>query len=212
MRLVIDSLIALMLAAILGGVLLYHRQQQTNLLAQQQVYQALAHLQEQVLYRGALGENDTTESGFPRTVSPAWFVGEPPRNVLVPADQPWVDVAPRDDWQDQPPDPVIASPGQAGFWYNPNRGIFRARVVPQFSDSRTIELYNHLNGCALRHLPVTTDTQRSPTPYQKVEGYDRLNHTTVENAIEQPRQTARRTLLDATTTTPPHLSNVPTGE
>jgi hypothetical protein len=71
----------------------------------------------------------------------------------VPARQPWLDIAPPGDKSDHPSDPVITRGTQAGFWYNPNRGLFRARVAPQFNEEDTLELYNRLNNSNLRALP-----------------------------------------------------------
>src|SRR5690554_4365545 len=54
MRIIIDSLIALMLVALLAMVLFHHRQQSNQLAHQRQAQQALAQLHEQVVYRSAL--------------------------------------------------------------------------------------------------------------------------------------------------------------
>ena len=72
MRLIIDSLIAVMLAAILGGVLIYYRDQHRDIELVQAVQRSLSRLHEQVLYHGALRESkDNTP--FPAKISPLWY-------------------------------------------------------------------------------------------------------------------------------------------
>ncbi len=159
MRLLINLLIIMMLAAILAGVVFHYQQEDKKSLDLQVVHQAMTQLQEQVYYHGALTDSTAAQASYPREISPKWFPDGPPRNTLVPITQPWVDVAAADDHGDQPPDPIIRRPDQAGFWYNPNRGIFRARVMPQLTMSGTLDLYNHVNGTSLTEL-----VERSPTP------------------------------------------------
>lgn len=166
MRLLIDSLIALMLVGILAGIVIYHQRETRQLQRYQQAHAALAQLHEQAIYQGALGETTTTFTGFPTTVSPLWFAGDLPLNTLVSGRHPWVDVAPLGDMNDHPPDPVCLRPEQAGFWYNPNRGIFRARVIDQTSENLTLAEYNRINGTYLKQLPLHYDSTRRPAALQ----------------------------------------------
>src|SRR5690606_29054642 len=71
-------------------------------------------------------------------------------------------VAPEGDTHDHPPDPVLISKEQAGFWYNPALGVFRARVPQQVTAQETLTLYNRVNGTALLSLPVSDDPARQP--------------------------------------------------
>lgn len=164
MRLLIDSLIAIMLAGILAGLVMNHRHESAQLEQVRRVHQSLARLQEQVIYHGALEQADADRSatGFPMQVSPMWFDNELPVNAMVPGRQPWMDLAPEGDMADHPPDPVVTGPTQASFWYNPNRGIVRARVQPRFSDHETLDLYNRLNGSSLPALPEHIGPGRTP--------------------------------------------------
>jgi len=165
MRLVIDTLIALMLVLVLAGTLLYHRQETEQSVSLQRVQMALGELQARTILHGALGETEVNEWGFPTQVSPLWFEQDIPVNHLVPASHPWIDFAPTGDYSQHPPDPVITRPQQAGFWYNPARGIFRARVLPQLSEGRTLEMYNQINGTRLSELPHDRSEKRRPIPY-----------------------------------------------
>lgn len=164
MRLLVDSLIALMLAGILAGVLLHHRKQTYRLDQTLLVHQALGKIQDQVLYRGALEQGRPGAPQYPTAISPLWFEGNLPLNILVPGRQPWIDLAPMNDLGDHPPDPLIVNSQQAGFWYNPNRGLVRARVTSQFTDHETLRLYNQLNNTYLRSLPTSDDPGRKPQP------------------------------------------------
>lgn len=175
MRLIVDSLIALMLVAILATVILHYRHEHRELEQIRFVHESLARLHEQATFHRAMTQvqhaRDTlerpdraaeAEAAFPERISPEWFDGTLPLNVLVPTRHPWLDLAPPGDHHDHPPDPVLESPDQAGFWYNPQRGIFRARVPAQFSSERTLALYNRVNGTALLALPSDNASDREP--------------------------------------------------
>ncbi len=167
MRLIVDSLIALMLVGILAAVLLHYQQEQRQLAKLRFVHHSLARLQKVTTYHSALDdfEPDAVQAkpkAFPRRVAPDWFGDELPLNVLTSIHHPWLDVAPPNDTADHPPDPVIVRADQAGFWYNPNRGVFRARVPAQFTPQDTLRLYNRVNGTALLSLPTDGHTERKP--------------------------------------------------
>ncbi len=161
-----------MLVGILASVLLYNREQDQQVDNYQSVHQALSKLHEQAMLQGALYQSRTGRADFPRNISPTWFAEEPlapnngefavPINVMVPTEQPWLDVAPAGDLSDNPPDPIITNQRQAGFWYNPNRGLFRARVMQQNTDKLSLEIYNELNGTELRDVPLRTSPGHRP--------------------------------------------------
>ncbi len=153
-RLLIDGLIAILATGIFASLLLQRRQESRTAEQVVRVRQSLAQLQEQALFYGILREVELGPSGLPTQISPLWFRQGLPMNTMVPGRQPWIDIAPPGDLSEDPPDPVITRPDQAGFWYNPNRGVFRARVTPQWSDEATLRLYNELNGTTRQSLPA----------------------------------------------------------
>jgi hypothetical protein len=167
MRRVIDMLIVLMLVAVLVGLVWHYRGEQKELEDYRAVHDAISRLYEQALSQGSLAE-PTTKAGFPLMIHERWFRGDLPVNVAVDAGQPWLDIAPLGDMSDQPPDPVITTADQAGIWYNPNRGLFRARVMPQFTDEETLTLYNQLNNTALKLLPRDAKPERQPVSIAKI--------------------------------------------
>jgi hypothetical protein len=85
-----------------------------------------------------------------------------PVNLLASADRPWIDLAPPGDLSSHPPDPLILDDQQASFWYNPTLDVFRARVAPQLSEAKTLELYNQVNGTALLAFEEAPDPSRRP--------------------------------------------------
>lgn len=164
MRLVLDSLIATMLVMLLAGVVWAHRTTRQVELAHEQVCDSLAKLHAQAVYHGALGDAELSATGFPQQVSPAWFGEQLPFNRFASARRPWIDVAPLGDDSDHPPDPVFNDDdlSQAGFWYNPARGVFRARVPQRTTDAETLALYNDINDSAMASLPLALDEARQP--------------------------------------------------
>lgn len=169
LRLVVDTLIALMLVAILGGVVWHYRQSGEQNRRHAQVHRALARLHQLALLHGGLGHAELSEEGFPIRIDPAWLGGQPlPTNAALLAAHPWLDVAPPGDRSLHPPDPVASNSRQAGFWYNPNRGIIRARVPEQVNREKTLALYNLLNSVELAVLPVAEAPDRKPLPNPEV--------------------------------------------
>ncbi|MEX0887644.1 MAG: hypothetical protein WD009_14525 [Phycisphaeraceae bacterium] len=160
MRLMIDMLIGVLAIAVLSTMLLAQHRERREVHEFDRAHRALASMHQQLLYQAALGEVRLTANGFPERLDPAWFGEELPVNPLAPPpDWAWVDLAPAGDHQDHPPDPVLTDPGQAGLWYNANRGVVRLRVPDQLSRRRTLELYNELNNSALEALPARAERE-----------------------------------------------------
>jgi len=178
MRLLLDSLLAVMVLAVLGAVgLHFHRAWQREARVEA-VQAAVERMEQRATYHRALNDvervtdQQRTSHRYPPRLKRQWF-DDVPRNVLVAADQPWLDVAPKADRQRHPPDPVITSERQAGFWYNPSHGVIRARVPRRLTDAKMLELYNTLNGTSLSHLPgrrgpEPVGDERKPLPLSRV--------------------------------------------
>lgn len=153
MRLVIDSLVALMLVAILGGVVYYSRaeyQMERNIkLATTEV----ERLHSQIMLQGALETTELTQRGYPATVKAEWFSGNLPVNPLLDQGHPWLEIAASSQSKlRHPPKPVATRTDAAQFWYNPYTGDVRARVPASVSDANALELYNRVNGTSLESL------------------------------------------------------------
>ena len=165
MRLAVDTAIALMLTLLLGGVVWYHMRGNTRLHQVETVRASLAEIREKSLLNAALDQAETGQAGYPDYPAPQWFKAGLPVNAMLPMQHPWVDLAPPGDNADHPPDPIIKSRDQAGLWYNPSNGICRARILPQFTERETLDLYNLVNGTMLGSLPSAGGEQRAPMPH-----------------------------------------------
>ncbi|MEX2214386.1 MAG: hypothetical protein WD768_09680 [Phycisphaeraceae bacterium] len=160
MRKVIDTLIVLMLVTLIGGLVWHYQQSQRDLDQCSDVQEALTRMYEQTVAHATV-DKKSTQAGFPTTISANWFGSELPMNVLA-ADAPWVDMAPKGDMSDHPPDPILDHPTQAGFWYNANRGLIRARVPRQVTDLETVNLYNKINQSSFKSLRTDPSPERAP--------------------------------------------------
>ena len=180
MRLLIDTLVAMMLCAVLGAVLWQKHHEAADAHRIDHVRSALRELREQVVYQAALDQLEDDAPEHPAEVSPVWFSRRLPWNTLAAGAHPWLDVAPEGDFSEHPPDPVLVDRSQAGFWYNPTFGVVRARVPAQANEAATLALYNEVNGTALDRLPTDTLSTRHPAPiaaaapsaYADVRAYD----------------------------------------
>lgn len=117
---------------------------------------SLAHFHEVLKVQATTSGVAVNGRGWPNTIEGHWFENDPPRNHLLTGDRPWVELAPAEDAdRDHPADPVAFDTGgqkAASFWYNPYRGVVRARVAPQINEDETLALYNRVNGVFLPTL------------------------------------------------------------
>ena len=146
MRRVMDVLLGVMLVGILGGAIAFVKHDRTESALHDSARQERRRFQQQLSLQTALERGDRNERGFPTTIDPAWFNGDPPQNPLLGPSHPWVEVAPlahRD--RAHPPNIVASSESTACYWYNPQLGVVRARVPNGVSDSATVELDNFVN-------------------------------------------------------------------
>jgi hypothetical protein len=153
MRLLIDSLVAMMLAALLGAIVLSNRSEQDWYRDVETATVDLHRLQREVYLQAALAEVPLTDRGFPVTVDPEWFEGGLPRNPLLGPDHPWLEVASSGQQNlMHPPQRMAGDRTIAKFWYNPYQGVVRARVSSEMSEQEALALYNQINGCRLPSL------------------------------------------------------------
>ncbi|MFG0252799.1 MAG: hypothetical protein ACF8NJ_08005 [Phycisphaerales bacterium JB038] len=161
MRLLIDTLVALMLAGLLGGILLYRQQDRTSDERIEQVQQSLQRIRQQVVLHAAMADTDLTGRGFPAEIDPEWFADSLPENSLAQGNHPWVEIASRGHADlRNPPVRVLLDESYATFWYNPYQGLVRARVPGDVSDERALQFYNRINGTRI-DLIVDQSARRS---------------------------------------------------
>lgn len=153
MRLLIDTLVALMLAGMLGGVVWMSRMQDEDHTARDATRAATSHFQKQVKLQSAIVQATDRHKIWPDTIDPEWFKGNLPRNELLTGNHPWVEIAGAEERKlTHPMIKAVTGPETAGFWYNPANGIVRARVPAGISDDQSLELYNFINACELENL------------------------------------------------------------
>jgi hypothetical protein len=171
MRLWIDTLIALLLVAVLGIVLATGSERVDQRSRIEATAAAVEQLRSTVRYQAVMTEAADALAGIApgrlpelaRHVDPTWFAGSAPVNLLADEpDRPWIDLAPVGDTSEHPPDPVLARSTQAQFWFNPTTGVVRARVPMQPTQAQTLAVYRDANRVALDALPDTPDPARQP--------------------------------------------------
>lgn len=150
MRLIIDTLLALLLILVLGGILWYQRGQEEKLTRVAAVQEALRAIESKALYHGALGDVQATRRGYALRIEPGWFDPRPVNLLFADEARPWIDIVDEASEEAFNPARIVAAGSDAAFWYNPWRGVIRARVPMQLSQTATVELYNLVNGASLR--------------------------------------------------------------
>jgi hypothetical protein len=108
---------------------------------------ALSTIRSEMGIHAAVGDVELNEFGHPTVIDPSWFGSTPANNLLAKGNAPWLEVAhPGEYDRNHPNDPTFRGGRGAMFWYNPARGIVRARVPDQTTDEATLSLYESING------------------------------------------------------------------
>ncbi len=143
------GLVLAILASVAGAGWYYYQNfyvRQTNRVAATQ--QALGKITEEAVYRASTKDIELSTRGHAATIQMSWFE-QLPVNSLVASHVPWMDVAPESQANLLNPTRIVADSQLAGFWYNPGRGLVRARVPRQLSEQSTVDLYNKVNNTSL---------------------------------------------------------------
>lgn len=108
---------------------------------------AVSSIRSEVGIHAAVGDVSLNEFGHPSAIDPSWFKDGSAKNLLAKGDTPWIELAtPTEFDRNHPSDPTFRGGRGAMFWYNPIRGIIRARVPDQTTDESTLALYEEVNG------------------------------------------------------------------
>jgi len=141
-----DTVVALTLAALVGGGLWHYRAAAEQGRRIEYVRESVNRIEMQVKLRSATEETELNARGWPTSIDPEWFMGEPPRNTLLSPDRPWLEVAPSEQADlRHPPMRIALHKGLAAFWYNPGTGVVRARAPVSVSDRAALRMYNEVN-------------------------------------------------------------------
>jgi len=159
-RILTNILMLMMVAAMAAGVLWLKKSQERESEQVTRTRDAVHDLSREIKLKSATGQVELNGRGWPVTIDPAWFKGTPPRNLLIPTDRPWLEIAsPLEADLTDPPVRQSVDRSVATFWYNPANGIVRARVGSSISDSAAVDMYNRINGT---HLAELFDTSWDP--------------------------------------------------
>lgn len=110
-------------------------------------------IEQMIKFRATQAGVELNERGFPTTVAPQWFEQGVPVNTLLPASHPWLEIASEEEADlTQPTVRQAVDVKVAGFWYNPHKGLVRARVPVMLSDSAATEIYNRINGTSIKSI------------------------------------------------------------
>lgn len=153
MRLVVDCLIALIVLVVLATILVQQRARADQIGLIEETQHALHTIESKAIFHAGLGDAALTRRGYPLSIDEMWFE-QLPVNTLTGPTIVWIEVTAEDDIRAFNPHRITATDGRAAFWYNPYRGIVRARVPMQTSEQATVELYNMVNGTTLRDTDV----------------------------------------------------------
>jgi hypothetical protein len=153
MRLFLDTVVALMLLALLAGAMYYNKSDQTDKRDKEVVRADVKRFQQQIALQSTLAKVVRNERGYPELIDPDWFQGLLPSNPLLDMGHPWLEIAgPEQKNLIHPMDRVAVTKASAKFWYNPQQGVVRARVPAEISDAAAVDLYNFINDCNLPDL------------------------------------------------------------
>lgn len=152
MRLIIDTMVALTLVGVLAGIALHTHNQREIDQGIKLARGELRKFQSQVMLQAALGKVPLTRHGYPASIDPAWFGDDRPGNPLLDAGRELVDVASEVEAEADHPRQLMAGRNMPQFWYNPYKGLVRARVPDDVSETTALQLYNRVNDCNLTKL------------------------------------------------------------
>ncbi len=153
MRFVSNVIFVVLFAALVATGWLFYKHQVAEEVNFTDTRRAIEVMQHAVNRRMAGEDGPLNEYGYPPTIEAAWFDGVVPANALLDHDRPWLEIATGDGLLELHPEfPLARDRDAAEFWYNPRRGVVRARVPQMVSDRKTLEIYNLVNDSELSHL------------------------------------------------------------
>ncbi len=110
-------------------------------------------LEREVRFRAATKTGELNARGWPVTVDPAWFELDPPQNLVVSEDRPWVEIASEEEaGLLHPLVRLTLDEHKAAFWYNPYQGVVRARVPVSMTDEQATAMYNAVNRVSISSI------------------------------------------------------------
>lgn len=171
MRFVSNVIFVILFAALIAMGWLFQKHNAEEELKITDTKHALEVLQHAVNRRMAGEDGPLNEFGYPPTIKADWFEDSIPTNPLLDRERPWLEIATgKECMQLHPSMPIADSTTKAEFWYNPRRGLVRARVPQMVSDRKTLEVYNRINSSELGRLFPTGQVEFGTLPNNSTGG------------------------------------------
>ncbi|HRP62695.1 MAG TPA: hypothetical protein PK400_05320 [Phycisphaerales bacterium] len=153
MRIVINTMILIMIAALIMGGAMYRQTMQEETALLERTRAEVDRFVREINVQRTMEQVEQSSRGYPLTIEPAWFKNGLPMNPLLNGNHPWLEIASEDQHDlNHPPDRIAVRRDQAMFWYNPANGRLRARVPVAMSDAAALKAYNFINNSALQDI------------------------------------------------------------
>jgi hypothetical protein len=167
MRWLRDIVFLIVLIAVGSGAVWYQSQLREEQARLDKTTADTQRLEREVHYRAATKMGQLNARGWPVTVDPDWFLFDPPQNLVVSQDRPWVEIASEEEaGLLHPPVRMTLDDQAAAFWYNPYQGVVRARVPVAMTDDAATAMYNAINRASISSIHWAETPMDIPKPKQ----------------------------------------------
>ena len=156
MRWTLNILTVLMVLGLAAFIMIQHESGASYKHQQEAARKATYRLHQEITLQATLMQKNSSGFHYPDTIDPKWFPSGVPQNPLLTGPHPWISICSVEDrLLDHPRNPLAADSQTAQFWYNPYRGLIRARIPADLNEADALALYNFINECARPALFAT---------------------------------------------------------
>ncbi len=171
MRWIRDIALLLLLIGLGAGVVWWQQEKREEQAKLDKTTADTQRLEREVRFHAATKTGVLNARGWPVTVDPAWFELDPPQNLVVSEDRPWVEIAGEDEaGLLHPLVRMTLDQKKAAFWYNPYQGVVRARVPISMTDDQATAMYNAVNRVSISSIQWRERAMDVPKPKQNKGG------------------------------------------
>ncbi len=141
----IDTLIALVITAILASMVLPRARQLTGLSETAAMAETVRLVRSAIRYHAAVGDVEVSKEGFPKEIHESWFRGQPPQSYWT--GEPFKIQTVHGPKERRSPNKKTYDPGSGAptAWYNASNGSFCA-YVPKGAVLNEDALFEAVNG------------------------------------------------------------------
>jgi hypothetical protein len=153
MRWIRDIALLVLIIGLGAGVIWWQQERREEQAKLDKTTADTQRLEREVRFRAATKTGELNARGWPVTVDPVWFELDPPQNLMVTEDRPWVEIAPEEEaGLTHPRIRMTLDDHTAAFWYNPYQGVVRARVPVSMTDEQATAMYNAVNRASISSI------------------------------------------------------------